>query len=194
MKSKSNIQGRKGETGIGTLIVFIAMILVAAIAASVLLGTGSSLQQRALTTGKQTEKEVASGMSIITVAGEDGADGNLETFEVIIKLMSGSDSISVEDMIVTLDTKNSTQSLEYNASNNTASDVNYNVSYMKRSPDWKDGRLSRGDIIRMRFNSTRSISENEMIRVRVVAKTGMIAPADFYTPDVISQTRVILYP
>jgi flagellin-like protein len=195
MKSKVTINSRKGETGIGTLIVFIAMILVAAIAASVLLGTGSSLQQRALSTGKQTEREVASGMVVVTVAGDDGSDGGLETLEIILKLSSGSDSISLDDTIITFDTKNSTQSLEYNSSNNnTASEQFYNITYLKKSADYKEGRLSRGDILKIRFNATRAVTENEMVKLRIVAKSGMICPVDFYTPDVISQTRVILYP
>ncbi len=63
---KKNAQA---EVGIGTLIVFIALVLVAAIAASVIMQTAETLQQRAYAVGKQTIRDVSSGIRIIGVTG-----------------------------------------------------------------------------------------------------------------------------
>jgi len=68
----------KGETGNWDIDYFIAIVLVAAIAASVLLGTAGSLQQKALTTGKQTTQEVSSGIQVISLTESDGQNGDIE--------------------------------------------------------------------------------------------------------------------
>jgi archaeal flagellin FlaB len=186
----------KGETGIGTLIVFIAMILVAAIAASVLLGTAGSLQQKALTTGKQTQQEVSSGIQVVTLTGTNGSDGSVEKFEMLIKLTAGSDALALNDTLVTFDTKSTTQNIKYDGlyGVGTAGTDKFSAEYLKNGTDHLDNYLTTGDIVKVRFNSTNSVFQSSAIKLRVVPKHGVIVPVDIVTPDVVNTERVILYP
>jgi archaeal flagellin FlaB len=58
------------DMGIGAMIVFIAMVLVAGIAASVLVQTANRLEIQAMQTGQQTTAEVATGIKVIDIEGQ----------------------------------------------------------------------------------------------------------------------------
>ena len=83
-----------GSIGIGAMIVFIALILVAAVASTVIIKTAEELQDRAEKTGDDTRDQI-SGKLLITdvyVATNTDGDNDIDTLAVIAKLASGSDA------------------------------------------------------------------------------------------------------
>jgi len=83
---------KKAEMGMGTLIIFIAMILVAAVAASVLISTTGTLQNKALATGKATTYQVGTSLEALELYGEDAYTFNdLEYMYQTVRLSSGSE-------------------------------------------------------------------------------------------------------
>ncbi|GAA0670818.1 archaellin/type IV pilin N-terminal domain-containing protein [Natronoarchaeum mannanilyticum] len=60
----------RGQVGIETLIIFIAMILVAAIAASVLINTAGYLQNQASATSEDSEAQVSNQVLVLSSIGE----------------------------------------------------------------------------------------------------------------------------
>ena len=160
----------KGETGIGTLIIFIAIVLVAAIAASVLLGTAGSLQQKALTTGKQTQQEVASGLQVIQVSAQNGMDGTVENFEILVKLSAGSDPLAINDTTINFDTKNSSQSLQFDNGSAVVSGTDFITTYVKTGPDYLANYITVGDIIKIQFNSSYSIGQSQSVKMKLIPK------------------------
>jgi archaellin len=93
----------EGSIGIGAMIVFIALILVAAVASTIIIKTAEELQQNAESTSDDTRKEISGKISIISmiVNGTDGTD--LDSVIVTAKVASGSTDVLVSniDFLVT---------------------------------------------------------------------------------------------
>jgi len=104
---------KRAEMGVGTLIVFIAMLLVAAVAAGVLIQTAGALQEKSLATGQQARAQISTNARVIEVSASDGRNGNLTDFQEIMKLSPGSDAIKIDQIIFTFNTKDQTSTLKY---------------------------------------------------------------------------------
>ena len=114
--------------GIGTLIIFIALLLVASIAAAVLIQTVGSLQESALTTGDQAQDQIATNIQVTEVSATDGGDGTVEFLEEIAMLSPGSTSINLDQILLTVNTYDYTATLIYRGTLGTA-DNDYTDGY-----------------------------------------------------------------
>jgi archaeal flagellin FlaB len=198
----------KGMMGIGALIIFIAIILIAAVAASVLITTGGSLQQKALITGTQTEEAIASGIEAMTVVASDASqaadDHGLSTphkvgdFKVMVRLQSGSQGLNLNNTIITVDTETSSTSLTYNQTISSdmvsATTTQYLIYYVQSGTNHEDGYLNRGDVAKIIFWVQPEISENQLVRIKMIPRVGTYTQIEFYTPDSMTQESVALWP
>ena len=92
-----------GSIGIGAMIVFIALILVAAVASTIIIKTAEELQQNAEQTSSDTRQQISGKVSIVDViAASTGTDitgtTNIATFDVIFRISSGSTGIYPADI------------------------------------------------------------------------------------------------
>ncbi len=109
--------------GIGVLLVFIAILLVSAVAAGVLISTGSSLQEKGLSTGSQTKERISTNVRVMEISGRNGIDGDLETIESLYKLAAGSDPIRLDEMVYLESTDNSSNIMKWKKNGYCINDV-----------------------------------------------------------------------
>jgi len=85
----------RAQVGIGTLIVFIAMVLVAAIAAGVLINTAGFLQSSAEESGEQAAEQVTNRLVEVNTVGTVN-NGQVEAVDITARLAPGSNDVDLE--------------------------------------------------------------------------------------------------
>ncbi len=207
MRGVSEMDSR-GQVGIGTLIVFIAMVLVAAIAAGVLINTAGLLQQRAQTTGKEASEQTSSGLDIVEVSGNVTSTGNsryVDLLNLTVKLRPGSQDIDLGELIVVYIDKNNEATLTCNVSASGGQTVSNwgKIDWSKEfAVTWvrdDDGSLqtngnsnpvmnSHEDTVKIHLNlsaicSGKGLGEGETATVRLIPPVGATSSYVIITPE-----------
>lgn len=193
---------RRAEAGIGTLILFIAFILVAAITASVLITTSSSLQSKALTTGSKTAKQVSTGISVISIYGENASNTpQIGYIYATIRLSPGSEPLQLNASLVDVFTSDESSSYKFNQSGNCSFDwlSNSSVSRGYFAVEGKEGYTSSGlmqdgDVLLVCTKLLNVIGESSKVSWQFTPKNGAFTRVKTETPHVMSTARTFLYP
>ena len=119
-----------GAIGIGAMIVFIAMVLVAGIAASVLIQTSTKLESQAMRTGQETTEEVSTGLAVFDIKGYAPDDGNLDNMTITVRPRAGSADIDLGEVFLEL--------------SNT--DYKIIMTYTNGGNDWNDSTTGVDDV------------------------------------------------
>lgn len=101
----------RGQVGIGTLIIFIGLVLVAAVAAGVLVDTAGLLEAQATDTAADAEGEVIDRIEVVSVTGYvynngspggscDGEPNKIRTADFVVKKTAGGGLIDLRDLRV----------------------------------------------------------------------------------------------
>jgi archaellin len=80
------------------MIVFIALILVAAVASTIIIKTAEELQQNAESTSDDTRKEISGKVNIIQIIVNGSTNDDIDSMIVTAKIASGSTDVQVRDI------------------------------------------------------------------------------------------------
>ncbi|MFW6176374.1 MAG: archaellin/type IV pilin N-terminal domain-containing protein [Thermoplasmatota archaeon] len=197
-------RNNQGAMGVGTLIVFIAMVLVAAVAASVLIDTANKLQQQAQKTGDQSIRETSTSFIVKDVYGKNTGEVSSDTIDELylkVSLAAGAPAQSFDSTLIELDDGETQYSLEYDSTGTdigTASgDVyrvealaDYGSSYSTSNPI-----ITQGDTMLIKFNTSQfstslTIDPQTEIDIKIIPKHGVATLESFFTPPVYSSKLI----
>ena len=142
-----------GSIGIGAMIVFIALILVAAVASTIIIKTAEELQQNAEATSDDTRKEISGKISIIQILVNTSGATDINSLLVTAKVASGSTDVLVNNIewLITC-----------------GDDNNYGVVTGNLGTDgsWgepQDGGSTYSDVNAMELDGTRYLATDELV-------------------------------
>lgn len=205
---------KNAAIGIGSLIVFIAMIIVAGVAASVMIQTMNSLQQQALKTGQDVLRDISSGLKVTHVSGYN--DGSTITqLAILLTTTAGSDDIDLTYTYISLSNSAKQVMLNYtsdcfsnsvsnglfgtlNSSDLTA--TTYGIMVIRDIDDSCTSTkptINSDDLIVLLVNTTKCFSGIETrteVSGSVVPEQGINGVISFTTPSVYINTIVELQP
>ena len=183
----------RGQVGIGTLIVFIAMVLVAAIAAGVLINTAGFLQSSAEETGQQSSSQVTDRLQVVGTVGTSIDDTPaVGTVQVTVKQAPGADSIDLETTIAQWVDNSGAYDVTYGT--DAAGDgTNFTVATVQDD----DNSITESNVLNdpadravLTFDaaalSTPGINEGETVTVRLNTQSGGTTTVTITAPETLS--------
>lgn len=202
----------KAAIGVGALIIFIAMILVAGVTASVMLQVMNSMQQQAMKTAQETIRDVSSGLKVTHVSGYNNGS-KITQLALFVSTTAGSSSIDLAHTHISLSETSKQVILGYtntcfsssvstglfstlNASN--LSITTFGIIVIRdtdSSCTSSNPSINRDDLVVLLVNTTKcfsGISTRTEVFGRVVPEHGMRGVIGFTTPSAFIDTIIEL--
>jgi len=201
---KRVLKREQGEFGIGSLIIFIAMIIVSAVTAVVLIQIAYQLQQQAEETGNIAVQDVSMGVKIISMGGYrynstwgtgEPYHSAIDWIDIKITPIAGSPPIDLRDLIIEVsDGQNSVDlifnsSLSFDGGANPQGGAGYFGIRVVRDMNpqtLSEYTITSGDIVALSFNATANGLELEpqtYLTIKIIPKHGVPTLKELTTPS-----------
>jgi flagellin FlaB len=189
---------KRAEMGVGTMIIFIAMVLVAAVAASVLISTANTVREQAQSTGDQAINNVASGFIVQDVVGTvetngDDAYTQIINLTIYMRLAAGSPNVNMDNVVVSVTTNEASEYLKANAADRTkaVASTNFGFDKEKNVQQLSAWVLGQGDLAKITITGL-TIGYNELVTIKIAPAYGQMTLITFTTPEQYSSDYITL--
>ncbi|QLG61016.1 archaellin/type IV pilin N-terminal domain-containing protein [Halorarum salinum] len=179
----------RGQVGIGTLIVFIAMVLVAAIAAGVLINTAGFLQSSAQETGEQSSSQVSDRLQEVDTTG-NVSGSVVDKVNITVTQAAGAGEIDLRNVTVNWVGPDGTYTIVHDSVGDgaTSADSNFSVTELKDADDSSPVLNDPDDRLKMTFdlgdgNKPDELGEGEEVTIKVNTMSGATTTIRFTVPQ-----------
>jgi len=119
---KPIVNNKKGAIGIGAMIVFIALVLVAGIAASVFIQTSNQLETQALKSGRDTITEVSIGLAVEDIEGHKSGS-NIDEIGIVVRPRAGTTYVDLSETVIEISDSSTKNLLIFDSTGFTDTDA-----------------------------------------------------------------------
>jgi flagellin-like protein len=185
----------RGQVGIGTLIVFIAMVLVAAIAAGVLINTAGFLQSKGQATGEESTAQVVNRLEVISITGTVDSSDTIDTVDVTVTQAPGSDNIDLENLTVQWVGPSGSYNLVHTDASASA-DGSFTVSTFKDSDNSSPVVNDPDDRLVLAFDLTTlpaaKLDDGETVRLKMAVQSGATTSTTLLVPESLAGEEAVV--
>ena len=189
MKLPTPNDSDRGQVGIGTLIIFIALVLVAAVAAGVLVNTAGELQTRASDTGSDAQTQVSNQIDVVSATGNTTDSSGTATSQVrnvtlVVKKSPGSDPIDLRDATIEYTSAENSSTLVYA---DTADPSNFTTNNVTTTGTVLDNTRDR---IEIEIDLPNELEEDESAELKIVDQSGATTTYGIDVPEVLNKKYI----
>lgn len=178
------------------MIVFIATVLVAAIAAGVLITTSNELQQKSQQTGEEATQQVASNLAVVSMVGKRSATSStsLEDLELYMTLSPGASDVDISQARIFVSDGDAQYVLSYAA---TASATEFSATAQRDADNSFSASspvISSGDLVLLTIELDTvgaSAEPRADLEIRIVPEVGESVYKSLRLPNSYAQDLIV---
>jgi flagellin FlaB len=191
--------GARSQVGIGTLVIFIALILVATITAGVLFETAGIFQTQTEQTGGETSQKLSDQLEVIAVTGNNITNTDpheIHRVKVIVTVTEGSGTIDLRNVTVQWRGDGGAFSLVHEETTGGVTTDKFSTKKFSDLGNTYPALSSTEDRFALVFEpgvefGSSGIGEGEDVELKIIAPAGSSRTVRFTAPGRLSNTDSI---